>query len=1014
VARFGNEIPAGYTIFLHGMRCLISSFRFSVQNQCAEEVEMTEFDDFSTPSPTTFTSLTGPEFESLSDKSIVGLSHSLSFVRRDQPNTAPAGRTKPKQRKPRMKMHSTKILPKELKTRTHRIARSAGAILLTTCLSLLLMQSARAAAATDPEPNPNEPWITLNDLTPGVVLDGRAMLLNHYDPAKMLRLAIVLKPSHPQEARQYLEDLQDKSSPDFHQFLSPEEWADRFGPTREAEQAVVEWAQKNGFTVTYRYNHRIAVDLEAPAGVIEKALHITINSYQLPEMNGHEARVAFSNDRDPKLPASVAGLVDAVMGLDSVAVLRPASGAGRVAPQPDYTPGPAIREMGSAQKDADPDAVRALAERLALGPQVTPPPAGYFEPSDFFSSTGYDYQALMNQGHCCNPHHDSGHSPRESSIAIAGFGDVNLNDVAGFQAAFPYLAYNVNKIAVDGGYTCNNSKGFDGNCGEVTLDTEWSLAMSNSEGALQDTARVVVYEAPNFGTQSITDLYNHMAADAHARTSSVSFAYVESDGSEFTNSEMQTLDSDVFSPMSGMGWTLLGAAGDHGATGGCDDGLRVMFPASDPNFVAVGGTEYNMYTSGPEVAWTGAQSVSTAAKDCGANSGGGTGGFSEYFGVPGYQSGMGFPSRSVPDLSLDSFYGHDTYVDGGWAHPGGTSVASPMLAGFFAQSNAYLLSIGDKCGSKGTSACAPIGNANYPVYAEGKSERANAGNQAGHVPFYDITQGCNSNGVTIEFGLKAYCAKKGYDQATGWGSANMLQLAWAINWELAPANGIPYVTFSGPATHKWYNTNQTVNWKVHDYAGTVGAPGTGIAGQAQGWDSIASDPRDEPRGQIQGSTNNFFYSGPQFVNGSIGCLAFVKNGCSALSGSSSQIQGCHTVHVRGWNNQGWDTGDSTYGPLCYDTVAPKTTLSVGGTNLKSVTVTLTATDPGSSSGTGSGVAETYYSVDQPSCSASSTSNCKVYQKPFTLSSVGTHTVLYFSVDKAGNDEKVHSETIVVN
>ncbi len=918
-----------------------------------------------------------------------------------------------------MKMQSTKKLPMELNKRITRIGRSMGAILLSASLFALTTLSGRAAAAPAGDSTANEPLVTLTDLTPGVVLDGRAMLLGHYNPSNMLRLAIVLKPAHPEEARQYLEDLQDKNSPDFHQFLEPEQWADRFGPTREAEQAVVDWAQKNGFTVTYRYHHRLAVDLEAPAGAIEKALHISINRYQIPELNGHEARIAFSNDRDPQLPGSVAGMVDAVLGLDSVAVLRPAAGSGRLVPQPDYIPGPAIQHMGAAQKDADPDAVRALVERLSVHPDVPPPPSGYFEPSDYFSTYGYDYQALMNQGHCCNPlHSGGGHSPRESSIAIAGFGDFAFSDIAGFQSAFPYLAYNVDKISVDGGYTCNNSNGYDDNCGEVTLDTEWSLAMANNEGASADTGRVVVYEAPNFGTQSIADIYYHMAEDEHARTTSVSFALVESDGSEFTNTEMQTLDADTFVPMSGMGWTLLGAAGDQGATGGCDDGLRVEFPASDPNFVAVGGTQYDLYANGPEVAWTGSQSVSNAVQACDNNNGGGTGGYSEYFGVPGYQSWMGISKRSVPDMSLDAFYGHDTWIDNSWAHPGGTSVSSPMLAGFFAQANAYLLYIGDKCGSKGKSACAPIGNANYPIYAEGRSELANQGNQAAHVPFYDTTEGCNSNGLTIEYGLNAWCAKPGYDRATGWGSANMLQLAWAINWELGAANGLPYVTFSGPATNKWYNTNQTVNWKIHDFAGAPGIPGTGIAGEAQGWDSIAPDPRSEPRGQIQGSTDNFFYSGPQFPNGATGCLAFTPNGCSALSGTNAQIQGCHIVYARGWNNQGESTaGNSSfperYGPLCYDTIPPVSGYSISASNLTSVTITLAAQDPGFTDHTGSGVARIYYSVDKPSCSATATSNCTVYTKPFKLSS-GTHTLVFFGVDNAGNFEKPRTKTIVVS
>jgi hypothetical protein len=118
----------------------------------------------------------------------------------------------------------------------------------------------------------------------------------------------------------------------------------------------------------------------------------------------------------------------------------------------------------------------------------------------------------------------------------------------------------------------------------------------------------------------------------------------------------------------------------------------------------------------------------------------------------------------------------------------------------------------------------------------------------------------------------------------------MLQLAWAINWEVTDSRAVnPSIDFSGPATHKWYNTNQTVNWKVVDSA----SPGTGIAGETQGWDSIPADPKNEPHG----GSGNSFYSGPQFPNSSTGCLAFEANGCSG-----GVVQGCHTVHVEGWNN----------------------------------------------------------------------------------------------------------------
>jgi hypothetical protein len=147
----------------------------------------------------------------------------------------------------------------------------------------------------------------------------------------------------------------------------------------------------------------------------------------------------------------------------------------------------------------------------------------------------------------------------------------------------------------------------------------------------------------------------------------------------------------------------------------------------------------------------------------------------------------------------------------------------------------------------------------------------------------------------------------------------MLQMAWAINWELTAATGIPSIGFTGPATHTWYNSNQTVSWKVVDYNGGGSAPATGIAGETQGWDSIPADPGSEPHG----GSGNSFYSGPQFTNDSTGCLAFEPNGCSG-----GVSQGCHTVHVEGWNNQGLSTGDATYGPLCYDTVKPTVSASL--------------------------------------------------------------------------------------
>lgn len=826
-------------------------------------------------------------------------------------------------------------------------------------------------------------------LTPPEVLDGRATLVDHYTPSNMLRLAIVLTPPHMTEERQFLDDLQNKQSPLFHQYLSAADWDARFAPSVEDEQAVVDWARSQGLTITHRYDDRLVVDIEAPAGTIEKALSVTLNHYRLPAEGNDEARIVFSNDRDPVLPSRLSEVVESVHGLSSILVRRP--GSGRVVPQPDYTPGPAVKDAGTLQKDATTGEATAASGELESKGGVTPPPAGYYTPSDMWSSDAYDYRALMNQKHCCNPlNNSSGHSPRESSIAIGAFGDVSFTDVNNFQSAFSYLATYVDKISIDGGYTCNYAKGDDG-CSEVTLDTEWSLSMANSEGAASDTARVVVYEAPNTGAAAI-DMFNQMVTDAHARTMSTSWSFPDESGND---AQMQAEDN-IFSKMAGQGWTLVGDAGDQGATGACSDALLVRFPASDPNVVAAGGTELSE-GSPYEVAWTGG----TKAGSCANNGGGGTGGISSYFNPPSYQAYLGHSKRAVPDLSLDAYYGHDTYYQGKWLTVGGTSVVAPMLGGFFAQANAYLLAIGNKCGT-GTAPCAPLGNANYPIYREDQFKNT------AHFPFYDTLVGCNSNDITVKYGLTARCAHAGYDLATGLGSANMLQLSWAINWYTAAASGYPNVSYKGPATGKWYNSQQTVSWKVNDYAGgKTGILGTGIAGHTQGWDSIPSDPGSE----AHGGTGNSFYSGPQYINDSGGCLS-LKSGGSCSGGVS---QGCHTVHVRGWNNQGMTTGNTRYGPICYDSVAPSTSLTTAiTTGVAGIKVTLTASDPGTSNKTGSGVYRTYYSVDNSACTTSATSKCSVYNGPFTITvTTSTHTVRYFSKDNAGNVESEHSKTVTV-
>jgi Pro-kumamolisin, activation domain/Abnormal spindle-like microcephaly-assoc'd, ASPM-SPD-2-Hydin len=818
--------------------------------------------------------------------------------------------------------------------------------------------------------------------TPQHISDGTASLVGHYNPSQTLRLAIVLRPPHWAEEQRFLQQLQTKGSPQFHHFLTAEQWNARFSPSVADEQAVVSWAQSQGLQVTHRYPNRLIVDVAAPVATLERAFGVTINSYQLPN------RSFFSNDRDPQLPANLSGIVQTIIGLNNWERMHPANKNVNEPPIPDYSPGPVVGAPASNQGDGDGTGRPKKNGKEGGTPDIT---GGAYDPTDIYSSEAYDYNALYHLGHCCNPNGGAS-SPPEASIAVATVGSQNFGDIVGFHNQYAYLAWNITEIGIDGqSVPCNDSS--DASCdGEGTMDMEWTTATANSFGASQNTAHVFMYDASSFDP-GLHDAFNQMLTDGNARAASTSWSCTEI--FECSSSFVSSLDS-IFSSMVGQGWTIVAAQGDRGSTDDVTDRVDVAFPGTDPNVISAGGTTLTLDSFGnyvSEVTWTG------GPDGAGSNDGGTGGGCSAIFSAPSYQSNQpcGPGSRGVPDIALNADWFNapqNMYMDGLFGN-GGTSIVAPELAGFFAQENAYLLALGNICGS-GSSPCAPMGDIHYALYFEGLDKGAP------HYPFFDITSGCNNNDVTAFFGLGYYCAGPGYDLVTGWGSANMLQLAWTINWYHIPGFTYPSVAFSGPATSRWYNTEQVVSWTVNAPPQNV-FPSDGIAGFSQAWDS---DPGDATSEATPGAGSSF-YSGPQYANATTGCLDFTGASCAGSVG-----QGWHTVNVRAWGNEGENGGgDYTYGPLGYDTIAPVTTASlsgtlVSGTSYKSaVKVTLTPTDPGAPT-TGSGVASTVYQVNSEGLHA--------YTGPFTVSFPGTYTVTFHSTDVAGNVEATESRSFSIS
>jgi subtilase family serine protease len=99
----------------------------------------------------------------------------------------------------------------------------------------------------------------------------------------------------------FLAQVYDPASPNFHQFLTPEEFTARFGPTEQDYEAVKNFARANGLAVTATYGNRLVLDVAGPAAAVEKAFHITLSNYRHPT----EARDFFAPDTEPTVDAAL-------------------------------------------------------------------------------------------------------------------------------------------------------------------------------------------------------------------------------------------------------------------------------------------------------------------------------------------------------------------------------------------------------------------------------------------------------------------------------------------------------------------------------------------------------------------------------------------------------------------------------------------------------------------------------------------------------------------------------------
>lgn len=163
--------------------------------------------------------------------------------------------------------------------------------LLALALPLLLCAAARSGLAVDRQKlTGHVPALAANQASVGRL------------PAEQrMKLAIGLPLRNQEELNLLLQQLYDPASPVYHAYLTPQDFAQRFGPTEQDYQAVMAFATARHLNITKTSPNRVILNVEGAVSDIENAFHVTLRTYQHPT----EARQFYAPDAEPTLDLAV-------------------------------------------------------------------------------------------------------------------------------------------------------------------------------------------------------------------------------------------------------------------------------------------------------------------------------------------------------------------------------------------------------------------------------------------------------------------------------------------------------------------------------------------------------------------------------------------------------------------------------------------------------------------------------------------------------------------------------------
>jgi hypothetical protein len=705
---------------------------------------------------------------------------------------------------------------------------------------------------------------------------------------QLTSMRLVLSRSAAQQSAldSYLAQLQDKSSPNYHKWLTPQQFGALYGPADSDIAALVAWLQSHGFTVEPLSLGRTNIAFSGSVSQVEAAFHTSIHSFQTADAQ------FYSNTTDPQIPSALAGVV---MGVAHLNTIRP---------KPQFQRGSPGHINAQTKRLEPANSIPANGPRANLtggAGTSSNPYVLYLVPGD--AATIYDTPNSFNANF-------SGGTPYTGAgvnIGVGGDATISASIVQTYRSLFLGSSYATAPILnyCTSSSSCSSTPGSGYNTGdavEAYIDTELS-------GGMAPGATIYYYASTDLNT----GIEAAIEANSPVDIFSLSFGECESNLGTSGN----TLINGWWSQAATEGIAVMVSTGDSGSAG-CDEttndknktvteateGLQVSGFASTPYNIAVGGTDfYTLYTSNavfeslvntangigltssyyrtalgyiPESTWNDSSFYDTTISanvpwtatslsgDCGsvscssyANIVAGAGGASSIYTKPSWQSATGVPSdgkRDLPDVSLMA---GNEYDDAIWAICDDATDPSAFSPYANALLDCSSISAGDFDAYGGTSTSAPSFAGILALVEQKTGSKLGLPAQIlytlyGTAPtaFHDVTVGNNSvacsstltkDGSCVEdaagyYFESGYNTTTGYDLATGLGSVDATKLVNA--WTSTTGSHTATVTFTSVSPNPVVTTGSltvvvTVSGSDGTPAGTVTLTGGSYNSGAQ-------------------------------------------------------------------------------------------------------------------------------------------------------------------------------------